>query len=139
MYPHHAKESSAMNGVDYSEAIRAEYDLEGIIRVIFALCRAYCREEIDDTAMNPLFTLAFNRNDAFQQSIRRQRGTKTTKEDAAERHAVWQEEANKIWAEHPRWSNTDVGNQVRINLNRKKKRSCKPKGPYIGRIIKKPF
>ena len=127
-----------MNHINFFEAMRTAFDLEGIIKVVFAAIRAYCRAEIDDSAMDPLLTLAFDRNDLFQQSIRRQRGGRTTKQDAAERHAVWQKEANKIWEDNPRWSNTDVGNQVRINLNRKKKRSCKQKGPYIGRNIKKP-
>jgi hypothetical protein len=128
-----------MNHIDFFEAMRAAFDLEGIIKVLFTVFRAYYLDEIDDDAVRPLLMLAFHRNNLFQQSILRQRGTRTSKEEAAERHAVWQEEANKIWAEHPRWSNTDVGNQVRINLNRKKKRSCKAKGPYIGRIIKKPL
>jgi hypothetical protein len=119
--------------------MRAAFDLEGIITVVFTVFRANCLDEIDDNAVRPLLMLAFHRNHLFQQSILRQRGTRTNKEDAAERHAVWQEEANKIWAEHPRWSNTDVGNQVRINLNRKEKDSCEQTGPYIGRIIKKPF
>ena len=128
-----------MNHIDFFEAMRAAFDLEGIITVLFTVFSAYCREEIDDNAVGSLLAFAFSRNDDFQQSILRQRGTRTNKEDAAERHAVWQEEANKIGAEHPRWSNTDVGNQVRINLNRKEKDSCEQKGPYIGRIIKKPF
>ena len=128
-----------MNHINYFEAMRAAFDLTGIITVVFTVFRANCLDEIDDNAVRPLLMLAFHRNNLFQQSILRQRGTRTNKEDAAERHAVWQEEANKIWAEHPRWSNTDVGNQVRINLNRKKKGSCKPQGRYIGRIIKKPF
>ena len=127
-----------MNHIDFFEAMRAAFDLEGIIKVLFTVFRAYCREEIDDNAVGPLLALAFNKNDLFQQSIRRQRGTKTTKEEAAKRRAVWQKEGNKVWEDNPRWSNTDVGNQVRINLNRKKKRSCKQKGPYIGRNIKKP-
>jgi hypothetical protein len=128
-----------MSGVDFSEAIREEFDLKGIIKVLFALCRAHCREEINDTAMGPLLTLAFNRNYLFQQSLSRQKGTRTQKEEGAKRRAGWQKEGNKVWEDNPRWSNTDVGNQVRINLNRKKKRSCKQKGPYIGRNIKKPF
>jgi hypothetical protein len=128
-----------MNHIDFFESMRAAFDLEGIITVLFTVFRANCLDEIDDNAVRPLLVLAFHRNNLFQQSILRQRGTRTNKEEAAERHAVWQEEANKIWAEHPRWSNTDVGNQVRINLNRKEKDSCEQKGPYIGRVIKKPF
>ena len=124
-----------MNHIDFFESMRAAFDLEGIITVLFTVFRANCLDEIDDNAVRPLLMLAFHRNNLFQQSILRQRGTRTNKEDAAERHAVWQEEANKIWAEHPRWSNTDVGNQVRINLNRKEKDSCEQKGPYIGRIL----
>ncbi len=85
-----------MSGIDFSEAIRAEYDQEGIIKVLFTLCRAYCREEVDDTAMDPLFMLAFNRNYLFQQSLSRQKGTKTQKEGGAIRHAAWQKEANKV-------------------------------------------
>ena len=125
--------------VDFFETMQAALDLEEIIKVVCTACRAYCRAEIDDKVMGPLLMLAFNRNYLFQQSLSRQKGTRTQKEEGAKRRAAWQKEGNKVWEDNPRWSNADVGNQVRINLNRKKKRSCKQKGPYIGRNIKKPF
>ena len=65
------------------------------------------------------FTLAFNRNDLFQQSLRRQKGTRTQKEEGAIRHVAWQEEANEVSTENPRLKKNAVAEQVRINLGYK--------------------
>jgi len=121
-----------MSGVDFSEAIREEFDLKGIIKVLFALCRAHCREEIDDTAMGPLLTLAFNRNYLFQQSLSRQKGTRTQKEKGDIRHVAWQEEANEVSRENPRLKKNAVADQVRINLG------YKGSADTIARVIKLP-
>jgi len=108
-----------MNHIDFFKSMRTTFDLEGIIKVVFAAIRAYCRAEIDDSAMDPLLTLAFNRNDLFQQSLRRQKGTRTQKEEAAKRHVAWQEEANEVSREDPRLKKNAVAEQVRINLGYK--------------------
>jgi hypothetical protein len=101
--------------VDFFETMQAALDLEEIIKVVCTACRAYCRAEIDDKAMGPLLTLAFNRNYLFQQSLSRQKGTRTTKEEAAERHVAWQEEANEVSIDNPRLKKNAVAAQVRIN------------------------
>ena len=82
--------------------------------------------------MDPLFMLAFNRNYLFQQSLSRQKGTRTQKEEGAIRHAAWQKEANKVSTDNPTWNKSDVADQVRINLGYE--------GPAdtISRVIKLP-
>ena len=82
--------------------------------------------------MGPLLTLAFNRNDLFQQSLRRQKGARTQKEEGAIRHAAWQKEANKISTENSRLKNNAVAEQVRINLG------CEGTADTISRVIKLP-
>jgi len=121
-----------MNHINFFEAMRTEFDLEGIIKVVFSAIRAYCRDEIDDNAVGPLLTLAFSINDDFQQSLRRQRGTKTTKEEGAKRRAVWQKEANEVSRENSRMKKNAVAEQVRINLG------CEETADTISRVIKLP-
>jgi hypothetical protein len=101
--------------VDFFEAMQAALDLEEIIKVVCTACRAYCRAEIDDKAMGPLLTLAFNRNYLFQQSLSRQKGTRTQKEKSAIRHVAWQEEANEVSTDNLRLKKNAVAAQVRIN------------------------
>ena len=118
--------------VDFFETMQAALDLEEIIKVVSTACRAYCRAEIDDKVMGPLLMLAFNRNYLFQQSLSRQKGTRTQKEGGAIRHAAWQKEANKVSTDNPTWNKSDVADQVRINLGYE--------GPAdtISRVIKLP-
>ena len=108
-----------MNHIDFFEAMRTAFDLEGIITVLFTVFSAYCREEIDDNAVGSLLSLAFNRNYLFQQSLSRQKGTRTQKEKGDIRHVAWQEEANEVSRENPRLKKNAVAEQVRINLGYK--------------------
>ena len=105
--------------VDFFETMQAALDLEEIIKVVCTACRAYCRAEIDDKVMGPLLMLAFNRNYLFQQSLSRQKGTRTQKEKGDKRHVAWQEEANEVSTEHPTWKKNAVAEQVRSNLGYK--------------------
>ncbi len=105
--------------VDFFETMQAALDLEEIIKVVCTACRAYCRAEIDDKVMGPLLMLAFNRNYLFQQSLSRQKGTRTQKEKGDIRHVAWQEEANEVSREDPRLKKNAVAEQVCINLGYK--------------------
>ena len=105
--------------VDFFETMQAALDLEEIIKVVCTACGAYCRAEIDDKVMGPLLMLAFNRNYLFQQSLSRQKGTRTQKEKGDIRHVAWQEEANEVSREDPRLKKNAVAEQVRINLGYK--------------------
>ena len=121
-----------MSSVDYSEAMQLAIELEDILNVLCDLCAAYGRKEIDRNTMGSLVAVAHDKTDSFYRSVRRKKGTERMKEIAAERHALWQEEANEVSREDPRLKKNAVAEQVRINLGYK--------GPAdtIARVIKIP-
>ena len=119
-----------MSCIDFFKAMQAAFDVEEILNVLCDLCAACGHQEIDRNTMGSLVTAAHGKTDSFYRSVRRKKGTKKTKEKAAERHAGWQKEANKVSAENPRLKKNAVADQVRINLG------YKGSADTISRIIK---